>query len=187
MQPLSSERRSTGTLEQTLMKHYIGMYSPYCDHKYPIPHLPWLPSRWKLPSAQNRWLSQINIQNKSLTRLTLSAVKMAKSILSNDRDNLVLWDGYARLERQRGNIAAARTVYITALQAAHVQPTQQMSAWQRMNEDETELWSGWAEMEWETGDEARCFEVLVMAAAMEASTLGMLALFPQYGMLLTTT
>ena len=101
----------------------------------------------------------------------LSALKLAKSTLSTDRDNLVLWDGYARLERQRGNVGAARAVYVAALQAVHAR---RGGLGERVvpTEDETELWSGWAEMEWDEGEMARCLEVLVMAMGMDISRLG---------------
>lgn len=102
-----------------------------------------------------------------------SAVKMAKSILSEDRDNLILWDGYARLERQRGNISAARAVYVAALQAARALRQPRESLVYEMKEDEVELWSAWAEMEWEEGEEARCLEVLVLAAEEGIVRLGM--------------
>ncbi|WVW82554.1 hypothetical protein I302_104565 [Kwoniella bestiolae CBS 10118] len=89
------------------------------------------------------------------------AIKFAKSILASDRDNLLLWDGYARLERQRGNIAAARTVYITALQAAISARANGV-----VSEDEVDLWAGWAEMEFENAEEARALEVVVLAAGV---------------------
>lgn len=96
-----------------------------------------------------------------------SAVKTAKSMLSKDRDNLVLWDGYARLERQRGNVAAARAVYITALQAVFA--TKEQSA---ATVDEAELWAAWAMMEWEEGEEGRCLGVLVATAGVGQSDIG---------------
>lgn len=95
---------------------------------------------------------------------------MAKEILSTDRDNLALWDGYARLERQRGKITAARQVYVTAIQSA-------MARIQKSNDedlqlDEAELWASWAEMEWEEGNDERCLEVLIMAAGMQRQAIG---------------
>ena len=89
-----------------------------------------------------------------------SAVKAAKAILADDRDNLVLWDGYARLERQRGNATAARTVYVTALQAAMAEGST------ADDEERLEVWSSWAEMEFEH-DEARCLAVILMAAGFD--------------------
>jgi hypothetical protein len=97
---------------------------------------------------------------------------MAKSILSADRNNLVLWDGYARLERQRGNTDAARAVYVAALQAAQVKRDPASNIAGETSADEDELWSAWSEMEWEEGNESRCVEVLVMATGMELSKLG---------------
>ena len=91
---------------------------------------------------------------------------MAKSLLASDRENLVLWDGYARLERQRGNIDAARAVYVTAIRSRDSAVTDETG------EDAAELWSAWAEMEWDVGEEVRCLEVLVMAAGMDISRLG---------------
>lgn len=93
-----------------------------------------------------------------------SAVKVAKAILSEDRDNLLLWEGYARLERQRGNVGAARTVYATALQAALEAKKSDAE------DDQKEVWASWAEMELEH-DEKRCLEVLLMAAGLGVSTL----------------
>ncbi|WVF70250.1 hypothetical protein IAT40_005039 [Kwoniella sp. CBS 6097] len=90
-----------------------------------------------------------------------SAVKLAKTILSSDRDNLLLWDGYARIERHRGNVAAARTVYVTALQAART-----ARGHGPKTEDELDIWASWAEMEWEIGDDIRCLEVLILAVGV---------------------
>ncbi|KAK8866141.1 hypothetical protein IAR55_001292 [Kwoniella newhampshirensis] len=89
------------------------------------------------------------------------AVKMARTILADDRENFLLWDGYARLERQRGNTAAARIVYVTALQAGRVSRTGSIKP-----EDEMDLWASWAEMELESGNDAECLEVVVMAAGV---------------------
>ncbi len=100
------------------------------------------------------------------------AVKLAKSILSEDRENLVLWDGYARVERQRGNIATGRAVYVAALQAAQVLRESKSEEPNVRTEDEMELWSAWAEMEWEEGEEARCMEVLMMATGTDTTRLG---------------
>ena len=97
---------------------------------------------------------------------------MAKSVLSADRDNLVLWDGFARLERQRGHVSAARAVYVAALQAAKASRQTDSHGAQVLSEDEMELWSAWAEMEWEDGEEARCLEVLVMVAGFDLDKLG---------------
>lgn len=100
----------------------------------------------------------------------ISGVKVAKEILSSDRDNLALWDGFARLERQRGKIAAARQVYVTAIQSvtARIQESNDGD----LQLDEAELWASWAEMEWEEGNDDRCMEVLVMAAGSQRQALG---------------
>lgn len=95
---------------------------------------------------------------------------MAREILSSDRDNLALWDGYARLERQRGKITAARQVYVTAIQSAMARI--QESNDENLQLDEAELWASWAEMEWEEGNDERCLEVLVMAAGMQRQLIG---------------
>lgn len=100
------------------------------------------------------------------------AVKVAKSVLSDDRDNLALWDGYARLERQRGNLAAARQVYVTAIQAAQQRATVAGANQADLQLDTVELWAAWAEMEWENGEEERCVEVLGMAAGQNLGQLG---------------
>nr|ODN96674.1 hypothetical protein L204_03383 [Cryptococcus depauperatus CBS 7855] len=86
------------------------------------------------------------------------AIKVAKSILADHRDDLCLWDGYARLEHQRGNTQTARTVYATALQAAiQTRPATGKTS------HELDLWAGWAELEFDQ-DEHRCLEVCLMAA-----------------------
>jgi hypothetical protein len=97
-----------------------------------------------------------------------SAVTAAKAILAEDRDNLVLWDGYARLERQRGKVTASRTVYATALQAALA------SSAPRIQEDRREAWASWAEMEFEH-DPTRCLDVLLMAVGLEQQKLSTIA------------
>lgn len=79
----------------------------------------------------------------------------------------MLWDGYARIERQRGNVSAARTVYATALQAA----SQERGDGPR-SEDEMDIWAGWAEVEFEADERERCLEVLVMAAGIGNERLG---------------
>ncbi|OXG26985.1 hypothetical protein C359_05015 [Cryptococcus neoformans Bt120] len=94
------------------------------------------------------------------------AVKAAKAILASERSNLLLWDGYARIERQRGNISASRTVYATALQAAR-----QERGDKPRSEDEMDLWAGWAEVEFEADERERCLEVLIMAAGIGSERL----------------
>lgn len=72
---------------------------------------------------------------------------------------MILWDGYARLERERGNVKAAREVYKTALQAARALRPEQGTK----TEDETELWAAWADMEWERGENSTCLAILIAA------------------------
>ncbi|KAL1408845.1 hypothetical protein Q8F55_005659 [Vanrija albida] len=100
-----------------------------------------------------------------------AAVKVAKSVLSDDRENLALWDGYARLERQRGKLASARQVYVTAIQAAQQRGAVAGADQTDLQQDMVELWAAWAEMEWESGEEARCVEVLAMAAGQNVAQL----------------
>ncbi|KAK4687670.1 nuclear exosome regulator NRDE2, partial [Tremellales sp. Uapishka_1] len=100
-----------------------------------------------------------------------SAIKLAKSILAVERDNLLLWDVYARLERQRGSIAAARAVYMASLKGSEAEGT-------------LALWAAWAEMEWEEGEADRCLQVLVMAAGVNRD-FGELALSAPLGLVLT--
>lgn len=94
--------------------------------------------------------------------LTTSAVKLAKTILAEHRDSLTLWDGYARLERQRGKLDDARKVYVTALSLS-LEEVKIMSyegrgeAWI--------LWKGWVEMEWDAGEWTRVARVLHAAAS----------------------
>ncbi|EIW72388.1 hypothetical protein TREMEDRAFT_26535 [Tremella mesenterica DSM 1558] len=86
-----------------------------------------------------------------------SAVKTAKNVLSQDRDNLMLWDGYARLEYQRGNLPSARSVYITALRAA-LQRTGEVD-----QDDVLDLWASWAELEFDSNCKERCLHVICMS------------------------
>ncbi|BEI89274.1 uncharacterized protein CcaverHIS019_0206360 [Cutaneotrichosporon cavernicola] len=95
------------------------------------------------------------------------AVRAAKSILAGDSDNLILWDGYARLEQQRGKLAAARQVYVTALHAAEQRATLAGINKDDLEQDMDELWAAWAEMEYETGDEDLCLQVITMAAGFQ--------------------
>lgn len=87
-----------------------------------------------------------------------SAVKLAKQVLRDNRQNLALWDGYARIERQRGKVDEARAVYVTAL-----------SMYREFNVldqiDGPLLWRAWAEMEWEEGRAMLALKVLVASVA----------------------
>jgi hypothetical protein len=84
-----------------------------------------------------------------------SAIKLAKQLLSVQRQNLLLWDGYARIERQRGKIEAARTVYVTALSMYR--------GFDRVQDkiDAPLLWRAWMEMEWEEGRAMLALKILV--------------------------
>ena len=86
-----------------------------------------------------------------------ASVKLAKSILSGDRDNAAIWDGYARLEAQRGNITAARGVYSTVLQS------DQLAADERLG-----LYAAWARMEWAAGEEDQSLAAVVAAATLDS-------------------
>ncbi|GAA6015188.1 hypothetical protein JCM11491_000498 [Sporobolomyces phaffii] len=88
------------------------------------------------------------------------AVKVAKQVLRDHRQDLLLWDGYARIERQRGKTADARQVYCTALSMYRsFKPEEQI--------DGPLLWRSWAEMEWEEGNVAIALKVLSAAAATD--------------------
>jgi hypothetical protein len=51
-----------------------------------------------------------------------NARKLAKSLLFNQRMNLVLWNGYAQLEKKSSKLDDARKVYSTALSTQHSLP-----------------------------------------------------------------
>lgn len=101
----------------------------------------------------------------------VSGLKIVKDILSTDSQKLALWDGYARLERQRGKISAARQVYVVAIRSAQEKGTAQEETTD-LKMDEDELWASWAEMEWEEGNRERCLEVTVMAAGWQRDNMG---------------
>ncbi|GAA6047144.1 hypothetical protein JCM3770_006922 [Rhodotorula araucariae] len=97
-----------------------------------------------------------------------AAVKLAKQVLRDKRNNLALWDGYARIERQRGKSADARQVYCTALSMYRsFKPHDQI--------DGPLLWRAWAEMEWEEGRAALALKVLTAATSTEQVDLASLA------------
>ncbi|KAK4703296.1 nuclear exosome regulator NRDE2, partial [Phenoliferia sp. Uapishka_3] len=96
------------------------------------------------------------------------AIKLAKTVLRTERQNLALWDGYARLERSRGKAEDARVVYVTALSMYRdFDPKDQL--------DGPLLWRAWAEMEWEAGRPMLALRVLVTSAEDEGKDLGSLA------------
>ncbi|GJN91570.1 hypothetical protein Rhopal_004593-T1 [Rhodotorula paludigena] len=97
-----------------------------------------------------------------------SAVKLAKQVLRDRRQDLALWDGYARIERQRGKSAEARQVYCTALSMYRsFAPHDQI--------DGPLLWRAWAEMEWEDGRPNIALKVLAAAASSDPVDLAALA------------
>ncbi|BGP44730.1 hypothetical protein JCM10450v2_000544 [Rhodotorula kratochvilovae] len=97
-----------------------------------------------------------------------AAVKLAKQVLRDKRNDLALWDGYARIERQRGKSADARQVYCTALSMYRsFKPQDQI--------DGPLLWRAWAEMEWEEGRATLALKVLAAATSSEQVDLATLA------------
>ncbi|GAA6058551.1 hypothetical protein JCM10212_006990 [Sporobolomyces blumeae] len=96
------------------------------------------------------------------------AVKVAKQVLRDHRQDLALWDGYARIERQRGKIVEARQVYCTAL-------SMYRSFKREEQIDGPLLWRAWAEMEWEEGNDELAVRVLVAATSEDKLDLGALA------------
>uniref|UniRef100_A0A0K3C9N5 BY PROTMAP: gi/647394756/emb/CDR35990.1/ RHTO0S01e11694g1_1 [Rhodosporidium toruloides] n=1 Tax=Rhodotorula toruloides TaxID=5286 RepID=A0A0K3C9N5_RHOTO len=97
-----------------------------------------------------------------------SAVKLAKQVLRDKRQDLALWDGYARIERSRGKVADARQVYCTALSMYRsFTPQDQV--------DGPLLWRAWAEMEWEEDRPALALRILVAATSAEKVDLASLA------------
>lgn len=94
-----------------------------------------------------------------------SAVKLAKQVLRDHRNDLALWDAYARIELQRGKAADARQVYCTALSMYRLfRPQDQI--------DGPLLWRAWAEMEWEDGRSVIALKVLVAATSTANVDLG---------------
>lgn len=71
---------------------------------------------------------------------------------------MALWDGYARIERQRGKVEDARQVYVTAL-------SMYPSFDAKDQVDAPLLWRAWAEMEWEEGFEGLALAVLVASSS----------------------
>ncbi|BGO94695.1 hypothetical protein NBRC10512_004875 [Rhodotorula toruloides] len=96
------------------------------------------------------------------------AVKLAKQVLRDKRQDLALWDGYARIERSRGKVADARQVYCTALSMYRsFAPPDQV--------DGPLLWRAWAEMEWEEGRPALALRIVIAATSAEKVDLASLA------------
>lgn len=90
-----------------------------------------------------------------------SASKLAKQLLAHDQQNLLLWDSYARIERQRGKLKESRHVYIqTLLASPSFSPESSLL--------EPVLFKSWAEMEWEEGNDQAALTIL-LAAALQPS------------------
>ncbi|RUS21226.1 NRDE-2, necessary for RNA interference-domain-containing protein [Endogone sp. FLAS-F59071] len=86
-----------------------------------------------------------------------SGQKLAKQMLKTDRMNLLLWNGYAQMEKAKGNYAEARKVYITALSTFHSFPEAQRV-------DAPLLYRMFAEMEFEMGRTAAALTILTAMA-----------------------
>ncbi|KAK4054854.1 hypothetical protein OIV83_000778 [Microbotryomycetes sp. JL201] len=110
-----------------------------------------------------------------------SAIKVAKQVLRDSRQNLALWDGYARIERQRGKQSEARQVYVTAL-------SMYRSFDAKNQVDGPLLWRAWAEMEWEEGDPAVALRIIIamMTDVEDLSTFVKEPATPSAGQMLRT-
>ncbi|CED84838.1 Uncharacterized conserved protein [Phaffia rhodozyma] len=111
-----------------------------------------------------------------------SAIKLAKPILAENRDSLPLWDGYARLERQRSKPDESRKVYLTALsmmskEVVNLHKAGRGQSWV--------LWRGWAELEWEWGVGGKRL-IEVIASATNAISLERLSTPPTAALDLTS-
>lgn len=76
-------------------------------------------------------------------------------MLAEDRANADLWTAYARLERRRGKIESARTIYATFLADTSSDTAE---------DSHLRMWSEWAFMEWERGEVERCLAILLAFA-----------------------
>ncbi|OZJ02841.1 hypothetical protein BZG36_03228 [Bifiguratus adelaidae] len=79
-----------------------------------------------------------------------SGEKLAKQLLKNRRDDLLLWNAYARMESMIGRQAEARKVYTTAIKLSGNQNSDAMA----------HLYRNFAEMEMEHGRSAAALTVL---------------------------
>lgn len=104
-----------------------------------------------------------------LSLLSASAIQRAKSILADNRDSLVLWNAYARLERQRGKVAEARKVYLRALSLSSPDVQKASAA---ADGETWALFKGWAELEWSEWRDAHAVAVIAAAASGDFSDLG---------------
>lgn len=84
--------------------------------------------------------------------MAVRASKVCKGWLADDRNNLMLWTAYARLEYSRGNVPSARAVLCKALSNARVRSS---------SEDAHAISAAWAMMEWELGHHDRAQQVML--------------------------
>lgn len=82
-----------------------------------------------------------------------SARKLAKTLLSEQRLNLHLWNAYAELEYSQGKLDAARKVYVSALSTYATFPLDAQAA-------APLLWRTWTIMEWEQGNTDLALQIL---------------------------
>ncbi|RUS31601.1 hypothetical protein BC938DRAFT_477469, partial [Jimgerdemannia flammicorona] len=86
-----------------------------------------------------------------------SGQKLAKQMLKTDRMNLMLWNGYAQMEKANGKYSEARKVYITALSTYRSFPEHQRA-------DAPLLYRMFAEMEFELGRKGAALTILAAMA-----------------------
>jgi hypothetical protein len=79
-------------------------------------------------------------------------------MLASRREDLNLWDAYARLELQRGNVSSARAVY-----AAVLAPTTGVRGSEPPSDDILRIWASWAELEWIENNTIACLNILLAA------------------------
>lgn len=147
----------------------IKSWRPRLDEMYQVvaPEAETWFAQWESVPKDKAWMAKTYLEQirqpstaACLAQLGLSesaqshkaAKKLAKVLLSQDRDNVVLWRAFARLERNNGNVDSARTVYMSLLVASH--PLEELIP----------AWSEWAELEWEAGELNTSLLVLTIAA-----------------------
>lgn len=92
-----------------------------------------------------------------------SAKKLAKDMLKDRSSNLILWNGYAQMEKSHGRLKEARRVYQTALASYRQFPeSDQQSA--------PLLYSAFAQLEWEEKRPEEALKILVSMATEEPYT-----------------
>ncbi|PWN53020.1 hypothetical protein IE53DRAFT_224556 [Violaceomyces palustris] len=114
-----------------------------------------------------RRINHVSIQ---LLRLGLEAhvslklaIKLAKKILSDDRQNLVLWNAYAELEKKAGKVESARTVYLTTLESLS-------GLGENGIKEAPAIWAALSELEWKQGRPDQALGVLMLAASSRLHT-----------------